>query len=154
MTPAIVVDQKPLGAGTRSTVGTAVDVAPLLRLLFSRCGTPSAGGSMAYSFNHPAGMCPECTGLGTQMVLDEPSTGLHSRDVEVLAALLERLVNDGNTVIAIEHRLELVARADWIIDLGPEGGSAGGEVVFAGTPADLLECEKSKTGAYLRATLM
>ncbi|MDO4851080.1 MAG: excinuclease ABC subunit UvrA [Actinomycetota bacterium] len=73
LTPAIVVDQKPLGAGARSTVGTAVDVAPLLRLLFSRCGDPSAGGSMAYSFNHPAGACPECTGLGTSMVLDEES---------------------------------------------------------------------------------
>ncbi len=71
LTPAIVVDQRPLGAGTRSTVGTAVDVAPLLRLLFSRCGEPSAGGSMAYSFNHPAGACPECTGLGEKLVLDE-----------------------------------------------------------------------------------
>ena len=71
MTPAIVVDQRALGATSRSSVGTAIDVAPLLRLLFSRVGTPSAGGSMAYSFNHPAGMCPECTGIGEELVLME-----------------------------------------------------------------------------------
>ena len=71
LTPAIVVDQKALGANIRSTVGTAVDVAPLIRLLFSRVGQPSAGGSMAYSFNHPHGMCPECTGLGEKVMLDE-----------------------------------------------------------------------------------
>lgn len=71
LTPAIVVDQKALGANVRSTVGTAVDVAPLIRLLFSRVGQPSAGGSMAYSFNHPHGMCPECTGLGEKVTLDE-----------------------------------------------------------------------------------
>ncbi len=71
LTPAIVVDQHAIGANTRSTVGTAVDVAPLLRLMFSRCGKPSAGGSMAYSFNHPAGMCPECTGVGEQLELIE-----------------------------------------------------------------------------------
>ena len=71
LTPSIVVDQRSLGASSRSTVGTAVDVAPLLRLLFSRCGTPSAGGSMAYSFNHPLGMCPDCTGLGESLVLKE-----------------------------------------------------------------------------------
>ena len=71
LTPAIVVDQKALGANIRSTVGTAVDVAPLIRLLFSRVGQPSAGGSMAYSLNHPHGMCPECTGLGEKVTLDE-----------------------------------------------------------------------------------
>lgn len=71
LTPAIVVDQKALGANVRSTVGTAVDVAPLIRLLFSRVGQPSAGGSMAYSLNHPHGMCPECTGLGEKVMLDE-----------------------------------------------------------------------------------
>ena len=71
LTPAIIINQKSFGASSRSTVGTAIDVAPLIRLLFSRCGVPSAGGSMAYSFNHPAGMCPECTGLGTEYVLKE-----------------------------------------------------------------------------------
>lgn len=71
--PAIVIDQKPLGTNSRSTVGSAVDVAPLLRLLFSRVGEPSAGGSMAYSAHHPLGMCPDCTGLGEVLQLDEDS---------------------------------------------------------------------------------
>lgn len=71
LTPCVVVDQRPIGANARSTVGTASDVAPLVRLLFSRVGKPSAGGSMAYSFNHPHGMCPDCTGLGERVELDE-----------------------------------------------------------------------------------
>lgn len=71
LTPAIVVDQKTIGANSRSTVGTAADIAPLIRLLFSRIGNPSAGGATAYSFNHPLGMCPDCSGLGQQMLLDE-----------------------------------------------------------------------------------
>ena len=79
LTPSIVVDQRSPGASSRSTVGTAVDVAPLLRLLFSRCGTPSAGGSMAYSFNHPLGMCPNCTGLGETLVLKEETIDLRRR---------------------------------------------------------------------------
>ncbi len=71
LTPSIVVDQKPIGSNIRSTVGTAIDAAPLLRLLFSRVGSPSAGGSMAYSLNHPHGMCPKCTGLGRVVRLRE-----------------------------------------------------------------------------------
>ena len=71
LTPAIVVDQKGIGANSRSTVGTATDIAPLIRLLFSRLGQPSAGGATAYSFNHPLGMCQECTGLGERVQLKE-----------------------------------------------------------------------------------
>ena len=69
--PCVVVAPQPLGANARSTVGTAADIAPLIRMLFSRVGRPSAGGSMAYSFNHPRGMCPVCTGLGQETALDE-----------------------------------------------------------------------------------
>ena len=83
-------------------------------------------------------------------MLDEPSTGLHASDIEKLLALLRKLVSSGNTVVMVEHRLELIAQADWIIDMGPDGGSGGGEVVFTGTPEQLLECEPSKTGQYLR----
>ena len=71
LTPSIVVDQRSAGTSARSTVGTAIDAAPLVRLLFSRCGKPSAGGSMAYSFNHPMGMCPDCSGLGERWRLVE-----------------------------------------------------------------------------------
>ncbi len=87
---------------------------------------------------------------GQIYVLDEPSTGLHAKDVEQLLALLRKLVDRGNTVVMVEQRMELIARADWIIDLGPEGGSGGGELIFAGTPAQLLDCAASKTGRYLR----
>ena len=71
LTPVVIVDQKPIGGNSRSTVGTATDIAPLIRLLFSRVGVPSAGGATAYSFNHPLGMCLDCSGLGEQMQLDE-----------------------------------------------------------------------------------
>jgi excinuclease UvrABC ATPase subunit len=86
---------------------------------------------------------------GNIYVLDEPTTGLHMSDTSHLLAMLDRLVDAGNTVIVIEHNLDVVRNADWIIDLGPEGGTRGGEVVFTGTPAALREAEGSLTGQYL-----
>ncbi|MGY0019979.1 ATP-binding cassette domain-containing protein [Streptomyces sp. YJ-C3] len=83
-------------------------------------------------------------------VLDEPTTGLHRADVDGLVALLDRLVDAGNTVIVVEHDLDVVRRADWVIDLGPEGGRHGGQVVFEGTPAQLLDAEGSFTAEHLR----
>ena len=87
---------------------------------------------------------------GETYILDEPSSGLHSRDIEKLMALLRKLGADGNTVIVIEHRPELISQADWIIDLGPDGGADGGKVIFTGTPEDLIKCETSKTGKHLK----
>jgi excinuclease UvrABC ATPase subunit len=87
---------------------------------------------------------------GAVYVLDEPTTGLHMADVEGLVALLDRLVDAGNTVVVVEHNLDVVARADWVIDLGPGGGRDGGEIVFEGTPRQLLEAEGSFTGEHLR----
>lgn len=87
---------------------------------------------------------------GNIYILDEPTTGLHSRDIEKLLSLLRQLVAQHNTVVIVEHRLELIAQADWIIDMGPEGGSEGGEVLFCGTPDNLLGCSISKTGNYLK----
>jgi excinuclease UvrABC ATPase subunit len=86
-------------------------------------------------------------------VLDEPTTGLHMRDVENLVALLERLVDAGRTVIVIEHNLDVVARADWIIDMGPGAGHDGGRIVFEGPPAELVETAGSLTGEHLRRRL-
>lgn len=86
---------------------------------------------------------------GNIYVLDEPTTGLHSQDVKQLLGLLRRLVSRGNTVVVVEHRMELIAAADWIIDMGPGGGTQGGEVLFAGTPEELLCCSGSETGWYL-----
>ena len=86
---------------------------------------------------------------GQVYVLDEPSTGLHAKDTEKLLALLRKLVSSGNSVIMVEHRPELIAQADWVIDMGPEGGSGGGTVIFEGTPEQLIDCEHSRTGQYL-----
>ncbi|WP_433761793.1 ATP-binding cassette domain-containing protein [Nocardia sp. CA-135398] len=87
---------------------------------------------------------------GTVYVLDEPTTGLHMSDVDTLLALMDRLVDRGNTVVVIEHNLDVVAHSDWVIDLGPDGGKDGGEIVFTGTPAELLTHPTSLTGEYLR----
>ena len=87
-------------------------------------------------------------GQGTY-ILDEPTTGLHMSDVSRLFKILDRLVDDGSTVIVIEHNLDVIARADWIIDLGPEAGRNGGEIVFQGTPLTLAQEAKTLTGKYL-----
>lgn len=84
-------------------------------------------------------------------VLDEPTTGLHMHDVDNLIGLLDRLVDNGSTVIVIEHNLDVIARADWIIDIGPGAGRDGGRILFEGTPADLLHNDESITARYLRA---
>ena len=83
-------------------------------------------------------------------VMDEPTTGLHMSDISHLLAVINRLVDAGNTVIVIEHNLAIIKNADWIIDMGPEGGNKGGRVMFEGTPQQLLDCEQSLTSAYLR----
>ena len=89
----------------------------------------------------------------TVYILDEPTTGLHVADVHRLTDILSRLTDAGNTVIVIEHNLDVIKVADHIIDLGPEGGDAGGELVFAGTPEDCARCEESFTGQYLKPVL-
>jgi excinuclease UvrABC ATPase subunit len=86
---------------------------------------------------------------GSIYVMDEPTTGLHMSDIGHLMSIINRLVDSGNTVIVIEHNLEVIKRADWIIDMGPEGGNKGGEVLFEGTPQDLLHAKHSLTSAYL-----
>lgn len=83
-------------------------------------------------------------------MMDEPTTGLHMSDVKHLLAILERLVDGGSTVIVIEHNPDVIKQADWIIDMGPEGGHKGGQVVFAGPPRQILDAGQSVTGTYLR----
>ena len=90
----------------------------------------------------------------TLYVLDEPTTGLHFDDVRRLLEVLGRLVDAGNTVLLIEHNLDVIKTADHVIDLGPEGGEAGGRVIVAGTPEDVARCERSHTGAFLRPLLV
>lgn len=86
----------------------------------------------------------------TLYVMDEPTTGLHFQDVRMLVNVIQQLVEKGNTVMVIEHNLDLIKAADWIIDLGPEGGAGGGEIIATGTPEDVAEVEKSYTGQFLK----
>src|SRR5215467_7726972 len=89
----------------------------------------------------------------TLYILDEPTTGLHFHDVKKLLDVLHELVDAGNTVVVIEHNLDVIKTADWIIDLGPEGGEGGGEIIATGTPEDIVKVERSYTGQYLKSVL-
>jgi excinuclease UvrABC ATPase subunit len=90
---------------------------------------------------------------GSIYVMDEPTTGLHMSDVGHLLALINRLVDGGNTVIVIEHNLDIIKNADWIIDLGPDGGKNGGEIMFEGTPDRICNSAQSLTGKYVKQSL-
>ena len=89
---------------------------------------------------------------GALYLLDEPTTGLHFHDVQLLE-VLHKLVDQGNSVVVIEHNLEVVKTADWVVDLGPEGGDAGGEIVATGTPEDIVRAKQSYTGSFLKDVL-
>ena len=90
---------------------------------------------------------------GNIYILDEPTTGLHASDVKNIMQLLEKFVEKGNTVIVIEHNLDVMKQADYIIDVGPDGGTAGGEIVFTGTPREMAERGQTITAKYLRRAL-
>ncbi|MBL9178648.1 MAG: ATP-binding cassette domain-containing protein [Verrucomicrobiaceae bacterium] len=93
---------------------------------------------------------PQTPGKSSLLLLDEPTTGLHFDDIALLIKLLQRLVDEGNSLVVIEHNLEVIKCADWVLDLGPEGGAGGGTLVIAGTPEDVAECSASHTGRYLK----
>jgi excinuclease ABC subunit A len=97
-------------------------------------------------------LCKVSTGR-TLYILDEPTTGLHFADIEKLLETLQRLVDAGNTMLVIEHNLDVIKQADWLVDLGPEGGEDGGEIVAVGTPEDVAQVDASYTGAFLRPLL-
>ncbi|GAB3839911.1 ATP-binding cassette domain-containing protein [Dactylosporangium cerinum] len=258
LSAAVIVDQKRLGGGPRSTVGTATDINAILRLLYSHAGQPHLGPANSYSFNHPHGMCPDCHGTGTQphhpettcptcrgtrlntaarnsridgyaitdltamettellavlrlfthetaapivgtlrhrithlidiglgyltldrptntlsggesqrvkmvrhlssalvemlYIFDEPSIGLHAHDVARLNNLLRKLRDKGNTVLVVEHDRDVITIADHIIDLGPDAGTHGGEIVYEGT-LEALPYARTHTGRHLRHRL-
>jgi len=113
---------------------------------------PTLSGGEAQRVKLAAELSKRPTGR-TLYILDEPTTGLHFADIERLLSILKRLVSMGNTVIVIEHNMDVIKNADWIIDLGPEGGDKGGEIIAAGTPQDLTKNNKSYTGFFLKQIL-
>jgi len=98
-------------------------------------------------------LAAELSKKGHLYVMDEPTVGLHMADIEKLLRIIDRLVEAGNTVIVIEHNLDVIRNADWVIDLGPEGGKRGGEIVAQGTPEDVAGAVGSYTGRYLKRVL-
>ena len=131
-------------------MGTLTDVG----LGYVRLGqpAPTLSGGEAQRVKLSSELAKRSTGH-TMYILDEPTTGLHFEDVRKLLGVLGRLVDGGNTVVVIEHNLDVVKTADWIIDLGPEGGSGGGRVVAEGTPEQIVDVPESHTGRYLRSML-
>ncbi|HEX6288463.1 MAG TPA: excinuclease ABC subunit UvrA [Herpetosiphonaceae bacterium] len=123
-------------------------------LSYLRLGQPAntLSGGEAQRIKLAGELAKRSTGR-TMYILDEPTTGLHFADVEQLLRVLQRLVDAGNTVLIIEHNLDVIKSADWIVDIGPEGGAAGGEVIVAGTPETVSGHQESYTGQYLRAVL-
>jgi excinuclease ABC subunit A len=120
-------------------------------LRLGQAGTTLSGGE-AQRVKLATELAKKATGR-TLYILDEPTTGLHFADIEKLLQVLMKLRNAGNTVIVIEHNLEMIKCADWIIDLGPEGGEGGGDVVAAGAPEEIADIPQSHTGKYLQQIL-
>ena len=110
---------------------------------------PTLSGGEAQRVKLSAELQKRSTGR-TIYILDEPTTGLHFEDIRKLLLVLQSLVDKGNSVIVIEHNLDVIKSADWIIDMGPEGGSGGGQVVAEGTPIDIAAVESSHTGKFLK----
>ena len=123
-------------------------------LSYIRLGQPSTtlSGGEAQRIKLATELSRRSTGK-TVYILDEPTTGLHFADVHKLTEILRRLAADGNTVIVIEHNLDVIKTADYIIDIGPEGGDKGGTVVACGTPEEVAENPNSYTGKYIKAML-
>ena len=135
----------------RSKLQTLADVG----LGYIRIGQPATtlSGGEAQRVKLAKELSKKGTGR-TLYILDEPTTGLHSEDIRNLLKVLNRFVDAGNTVVVIEHNLDVIKTADFIIDLGPEGGDDGGEIVGCGTPEELTRIKDSYTGQYLRDKLV
>ena len=113
---------------------------------------PTLSGGEAQRVKLASELAKRSTGH-TMYILDEPTTGLHFEDVNKLLIVLSRLVDQGNTVIIIEHNLDVIKSADWIIDLGPDGGDGGGSIVVEGTPEYVAKTDESYTGQFLKPIL-
>ena len=135
-------------------------IEPILRILldtglgYIKLGQPSTtlSGGEAQRIKLATHLSKRQTGR-TLFILDEPTTGLHSADVKKLIDILSRLGEAGNTIVVIEHNLDVIKCADYIIDMGPAGGDAGGQVIAAGTPEEVAEVAESQTGRYMKRVL-
>ena len=123
-------------------------------LSYIKLGQPSTtlSGGEAQRIKLATELSKKSTGK-TIYILDEPTTGLHFADVHKLVEIIHRLVSEGNTALVIEHNLDVIKSADYIIDMGPEGGDRGGTVVCTGTPEEVAECPESYTGKYIAKML-
>jgi excinuclease ABC subunit A len=134
----------------RNTLGYLFDVG-LGYIQLGQSATTLSGGE-AQRMKLSSELCKRSSGQ-TLYLLDEPTTGLHFADVAKLISVLQRLVDRGNTVIVVEHNLEVIKCADYIVDLGPEGGDNGGQVIAACSPEELLKIERSHTAKFLKTVL-
>ena len=169
----INIDQSPIGRTPRSNPATYIGLRTPIRELFAQTKEAKLKGfgPGRFSFNVADGRCEKCEGNGTIKIEmnflpdvyitceDCKGTRFNKETLTILykgktiSQVLNSLVDKGNTVIVIEHNLDVVKTADWVIDLGPEGGSGGGEVVAVGTPEDVVKVKKSYTGSYLKKVL-
>jgi len=151
---ANVALQSRLGGASRRDAHAAaaelLDVVGLGRLARRSPGTLSGGEAQRVKL---AAYLSRKAATKTLYIFDEPTTGLHFDDINKLLGAFNRLVEAGSTLVVIEHNLDVVKTADWVIDLGPDGGDEGGEVVAVGTPEEIAACETSHTGRYLRGYL-
>lgn len=136
----VVVNQKPITTNRRSNIATFTGIFDNIRNL--------SGGEL-----QRLKLAVELEQPGKIYVFDEPTTGLHFSDIETLLAVFEELLNHGSTLIVIEHNLEMICNADWVIDLGPGAGEQGGKIMFEGTPQELLNCNQSVTSVHLKKYL-
>ena len=136
----------PFSATPRSNPATYTGLLDHIRKAFAKANKDKGAKSAYFSANHLGQK-------GRVVILDEPTVGLHPADIEAMLALLDRIVDSGRTVVVIEHHQAVMAHADWVIDMGPEGGAGGGMVVAQGTPEEVATVEESFTGQYLAEVL-
>jgi excinuclease ABC subunit A len=151
---AMTVDEARTFFADQPSIGDKLELLRLVGLGYMTLGQPATtlSGGEAQRVKLATELSRRATGK-TLYILDEPTTGLHFEDTGKLLAVLHELVNKGNSIIVIEHNVDIIKCADWVIDMGPEGGKRGGYVVAQGTPKDVAKNKSSATGLYLKEVI-